>query len=366
MTEQRYAKRRDRLRSRIRAKRLDALLVTGCANVTYLTGFTGDSSFLLVMPQREILISDNRYTIQIAEECPGLETLIRQPGQSMIEATAGLLNRLRLSRVGIESGTTTVAFWEGLKSELKHAVPVPVEGLVEQLRAVKDAYEVAQIREAIHLAERGFEFLRASLTEAMTEREAAYELEHALRRFGAEGCSFPPIVAAGPRAALPHARPGDERIGEARLLLVDWGATTRSGYRSDLTRVLATANISPKLAKLYEVVLSAQRAGMAAIRPGVLGREVDAAARSVIEQAGLGRFFGHGLGHGIGLEIHEAPRLGPDSETPLKPGMVVTIEPGVYLPGWGGVRLEDDILVTRDGAEVLTTLGADLERVLLS
>jgi Xaa-Pro aminopeptidase len=194
-----------------------------------------------------------------------------------------------------------------------------------------------------------------------TELRVAHELEHAMRRLGALRASFEPIVAAGRRSALPHARATAAPIGAGGFVLVDWGASDVSGYKSDLTRLIATDKISPKLAKIYRVVLKAQRRGIEVVRPGAKCADVDAAARAVITNSGYGKNFGHGLGHGIGLEIHEGPRVNPRSEETLAPGMVITIEPGIYLPGWGGVRIEDDVLVTRDGFEVLSTLAKELE-----
>ncbi len=238
-------------------------------------------------------------------------------------------------------------------------------GLVEELRVVKDKEEIAEICLAARYAEKGFAVLRATLRPERTEKEVADELENQMRLFGAKGCSFPSIVAVGARAALPHARPTSQRIGEADFVLVDWGATAQQ-YKSDLTRVLVTGKISPKLERMYQVVLNAQKRAIAAVRPGLKGRDVDAVARGIIAKAGFGRYFGHGLGHGLGLDIHEAPRLAAASEQILKPGMVVTVEPGVYLPGWGGVRIEDDVLVTKTGCEVLTDVPKELDEVVVA
>ncbi len=206
--------------------------------------------------------------------------------------------------------------------------------------------------------------VRASLTGSQTEREVAANIEHEIRRFGGRGCSFEPIVAVGARAALPHAPPTERQMREADFVLIDWGA--REGlYVSDLTRVFVTGRISPKLERVYEVVLKAQLRAIETLRPGVRMADVDRAARSVIEQAGFGERFGHGLGHGIGLAVHEAPRLVDQNQQELKPGMVITVEPGIYLPGWGGVRIEDDVLITRDGHEVLSSLPKSLDSSLI-
>lgn len=362
----RYAARRQRLISRIRKSEADALLVTNFTNVTYLTGFSGDSSYLLLGRDLAVLISDSRYTTQIEEECPGLDVRIRANTEPIVDAAGDVARQSKLGKLGIESNSVTVAQFETLTEKSKPLELAPLSGLVEELRAVKDADELAEIRKAVVQAQRGFEFLRASLVGTATEREAAHDLEHAMRRFGACEAAFDPIVAVGARAALPHARPGDQRISDAEFVLVDWGASTQGGYKCDLTRVLVTGKILPKLEKIYRVVLNAQRRGIEAVRPGARCCDVDAAARDEIAKAGFGKNFGHGLGHGFGLEIHESPRLGPSSQEELKPGMVVTVEPGIYLPGWGGVRIEDDVLVTRDGFEVLTSTPKDFDEAIVA
>jgi Xaa-Pro aminopeptidase len=233
---------------------------------------------------------------------------------------------------------------------------------VERLRAVKDPSEVAQIREAIAFAERAFAAWRARLRPEDTEKDLADAMEMQVRWVGGKTTSFPTIVAVGERAALPHAPPTKKTIAQAEFVLVDWGASG-AFYKSDLTRVLATRTISPKLEEVYTVVLNAQAQALQRIRPGAKGHDIDAVARSVIAGSGYGDFFGHGLGHGIGLQIHEAPAVRPNSDWVLQPGMVLTVEPGIYLPGWGGVRIEDDVVVTPDGCEVLTHVPKDLSAI---
>lgn len=332
------------------------MLVTGEVNVRYLTGFTGDSTSLLIGPEIEILISDSRYTTQIAEECPGVDVHIRKVTEKLSDAIIQVVKRCKLHRVGYEGHLLTADSLEALKSGLKTVEFRSISGKIEsELRAIKDAGEIAELRTAVGYAERAFDLLRASLTPQMTELEAAWELERAIRKFGGLGMSFPPIVAVGDRAALPHYRPQRIPLSEAGLLLVDWGALTFSGYHSDLTRTLFTGPPTRKFEKVYQTVLKAQERAIRAIRPGQTCRVVDQKARGYIAEAGFEKYFGHGLGHGIGLEIHEAPRLSPTSETVLQPGMIVTVEPGIYLPGQGGVRIEDDVLVTSDGCEVLST-----------
>jgi Xaa-Pro aminopeptidase len=359
----RTPQRREKIARTLRADRVDALLVASATNVRYLTGFTGDSSTLLLGRDRAVVVSDGRFTTQLEEECPGLDAHIRGVGQPMAAAVAEVAVKLGIRRLGFEAAAVTVADFEALKAALPSAELIPLGGRIEALRAVKDREEVAAIREAVGFAERAFAMLRAGLRADESEKDAADALETYLRRCGASGASFPPIVAVGPRSALPHARPtAGVRIGQADFVLVDWGAAGEP-YKSDLTRVLVTGKVAPKFEKVYRTVLAAQERGIAAIRPGVKARDVDAEARSVIEEAGFGRFFRHGLGHGLGIDIHEAPALRKDSDVALEPGMVVTVEPGVYLPGWGGIRIEDDVLVTDDGCEVLTHVPKSLDSV---
>jgi Xaa-Pro aminopeptidase len=237
-------------------------------------------------------------------------------------------------------------------------------GMVEHLRQVKDKEEVALIRQAIGIAEKSFAVIRAGLCPEQTERQIGDALERQFHLFGGDGPAFAPIAAVGPRSALPHAQLTDCRVGAGDILLVDWGAQGQL-YKSDLTRVLVTGKISTKLRRVYEVVLRAQARAIAAIRPGAPTTKVDAAARSVIAEAGWNRRFNHGIGHGFGLEIHEAPRMSAKCPVTLEAGMVVTVEPGVYLPGWGGIRIEDDLLVTRDGHEVLTSLPKRFEEMVV-
>ena len=343
----------------------DAILITNFTNVTYLTGFTGDDSYLLVGADVEVMLSDPRYTQQLGEECPGLDLAIRRPSATIISLVESVVKKAHVMRLAVEAASMTLHMHDRIAAALPHVVLIPTSGLVEKQREIKDKEEVDEIREAIRLAEQAFGVIRAALRPEQTEREIAFELEHQIRRFGGAGCGFPPIVAVGARAALPHAVPTQQQVGAGDLLLIDWGATARL-YCSDLTRILVTGRISPKLERIYGVVLRAQEQAIASIRPGVLMSEVDAIARGVIAKAGYGKQFGHGLGHGFGLEIHEAPRLAAQQDRPLKAGMVVTVEPGIYFPQWGGVRIEDDILVTRDGHEVLSSLPKELDRCVVN
>ncbi|MBX3434749.1 MAG: aminopeptidase P family protein [Pirellulales bacterium] len=356
-----HAARRDKLRKLLKKEQLDALLVTNFLNVTYLTGFTGDDSYLVLTATDAIIVSDMRYDQQLGDECPDCELVIRGPGTKILDFVVTTVEKARARRLGIEGDSMSVSLRDAVADALPKATLVPTSGWVEELRAIKDKDEIDRTRKACEQARRAFEVVRAGMTPETTENQIAADLEYQVRRFGAKGLSFTPIVGVGERGALPHGKPTDKRVGEADFILIDWGAN-EGLYMSDLTRVLATGMISPKLRKLYDVVLTAQRAGIAAIRPGATCEEVDAAARGVIEKAGYGKHFGHGLGHGTGLEIHEAPRLARGQKTELKPGMIVTVEPGIYFPEWGGIRIEDDILVTRDGHEVLTSVPKELDQ----
>lgn len=345
--------RRDKLRRSMKKAGCDALLVTDVVNVTYLTGFTGDSSYLLVRKDGDVLFSDFRYTQQIEEECPGLDMEIRNRTTSLLDLLEKVVKKAGMQRLGIEADAVTVSLHGKITEKLSKLEVIATSGLVEELRMVKDRSEIAELRRAVDLAAKGFGVLRATLKPEKTEIQIRDELEYQIRCFGASDRGFPSIIAVGPRAALPHAVPTDRTVGSDNILLVDWGA--KSGlYTSDLTRVLVTGKLTAKFERIYNIVLEAQKAAISAIRPGVTCEEVDTAARSVIENAGFGKKFGHGLGHGIGLQVHETPFMGKKCQTVMKPGMVVTVEPGIYLPGWGGVRIEDDVLVTRDGAEVLS------------
>lgn len=351
----RYNTRRNKLRRELKRAGMDSILITNFTNVTYLTGFTGDDSYLLITPTDEVMVSDSRYSQQLEEECPGLDVVIRTSAMPMMASLAKLTKKTGVRKMALESQSLTLSLFDQLEATLAGVTLSRSSGLVEGLREIKDAHEIQEIRNAIDLAQRTFAVIRASLRPEQTEKEVAYAIENQIRLFGGNGCSFPPIVAVGPRAALPHAHPTHHQIKESGFVLIDWGAVGNL-YISDLTRVLVTGKIPAKLERIYNIVLQAQLAAIKKIKPGAIMKDVDAAARSVITKAGYGKRFGHSLGHGIGLEVHEGPGLAPRQERPLKAGMVVTVEPGIYLPNWGGVRIEDDILVTRDGHEVLSSV----------
>ena len=267
--------------------------------------------------------------------------------------------------MAFESANISVADFHLLGDHAPTVNTLATRGWVEKLRMIKDVGELDSIRAAIKIAENAFSEFKAGLVAGRTEKELSDSLEFAIRRAGGIGSAFPPILAIGANAALPHYRPGlTMRVGDADFLLVDWGATAPAGYRSDLTRMVVTGKLTHQFTRLYGAVLEAQTQAIRHLRPGRTAREIDSKARASLIDAGLGEYFTHGLGHGFGLEIHEQPFMGRDPDFHLEPGMVLTVEPGVYLPGWGGIRIEDDILITHDGVEVLTKLPKNVDDLL--
>jgi len=346
--------RLERLRDELKRRRLDGLLVSSVAGVRYLSGFSGEDTLALVTRRGQYLITDFRFKEEAALSAPLFRTLIHKRGlMGMAEKTA---RRLRLKRLGYQENVVTAAGLGALKGG-KRLVPVGL--MVDRLRAVKSPAEVAVLRTAVRAAERGLRAARRGLRPGASERSAAAELRYRLvKTGGAQDQAFETIVAEGPRGSLPHARPTERPIRRNSVVLIDWGA--RCGfYHSDLTRVVALGRIPRTYGRLVGIVRKAQLAAMERIRPGARFRDVDGAAREVIAKAGYKGRFGHALGHGLGLEVHEFPRVGPRSEGKLESGMVFTVEPGIYLPGRFGVRLEDDVLVTETGCEVLSSLPHD-------
>jgi Xaa-Pro aminopeptidase len=339
---------------------IDSMLVTDEINVRYLSRFSGDSSYLLVQRGGTTILSDGRYETQIASECSGLASVIRPPGQLLPDLTQSVLNEAGDKRVGIEADHLALASFRYFDENCQAIELVETSGVVERQRMIKDEDEITITRQAVRIAERAFEALLPMLTEGWSERAIAFELESKMRFLGAEGCSFAPIVAAGAAGALPHYHPKSDIIGDAATLLIDWGACFQ-GYASDLTRTLHREHASEAFRRAYDAVLEAQLAAIDAIKPGVDAKQVDAAARGVLERSGLGDAFKHGLGHGTGLQIHESPRMSSISNEKLASGMIITVEPGVYFEGDFGIRIEDDILVTETGCEILSHLPKGLD-----
>jgi Xaa-Pro aminopeptidase len=358
------SRRRAALRKARTDRKVDALLVSCREDVGYLTGFAGEDSVVAFGPNWACLITDGRFAEQAGKQCPGLEIHVRTG--SMTAAIAAILKGHGVRRLGVQAEHMTLQVKDRLDRAAVAGRIVPVQNVTASLRAVKDADELRLIRRAIAVAEGAFRDLTAKGVRALigrSEQEVAADLDYRMRLLGAIP-AFDTIVAAGPHASQPHYLPGRTPVRHNNAVLIDWGASV-GGYCSDLTRVVFTGRIRPELSQAYDVVLRAQAAGIAAARPGVVCRTVDAAARKVIEQAGYGKQFLHGLGHGFGRAVHEAPTLGARSTDRLRDGMVVTVEPGIYLPGIGGIRIEDDILVTSHGPRRLSSLPRGLQAVTL-
>ncbi|QIS13457.1 M24 family metallopeptidase [Nocardia arthritidis] len=360
-----YAARRGALRSLLVENEVDALLVTDLVNIRYLTGFTGSNAVLLVhcwdmrnAEERTVICTDGRYRTQVAEQVPDLRAEIARASARRIVELAG---EWQLGRVGFESHVVTVDQHRGFEDQSTGLELVPTPGLIEQLRMVKDAYEVEQLRAACAAGDAGLAALleRGGLRPGRTERQVARDLEWAMFEVGAEALAFETIVAAGANSAVPHHRPTDAVLKTGDFVKLDFGALV-NGYHSDMTRTFVLGAASDWQREVYALVQASQRAGCAALKPGASVAGVDAAARAVIEEAGHGALFVHGLGHGVGLRIHEAPGLAKTGTGTLLSGVAVTVEPGVYFPGRGGVRIEDTLVVREGGPELLTHTSKDL------
>jgi Xaa-Pro aminopeptidase len=350
----------DALLAAIAERELDALLVSDLVNVRWLTGFTGSNAASVVGPAQRRFLTDFRYLTQASEQVD--EEWEREISSDLLKRVAEGLPDGPL-RLGFDDAHLSVKQHAQLAEQVGEGVElVAAGGVVEALRAVKDPSEIDAIRAAARLADAAFEEVVGAGIVGRTEREVALDLEIAMRRRGAEAPSFAPIVAAGAHGALPHAVPRDVPIPAGTLVVIDWGAQL-GGYASDCTRTVATGQLDSRDHAVYDLVLRAQEAALEAVRPGPTGREVDAIARAIIDEAGHAEHFGHGLGHGVGLEVHEGPRLSKVGTDPLGAGNVVTVEPGVYVPGAVGVRIEDLVAITEDGHEVLSGLPKTLRTV---
>ena len=354
-----FEERRRLVAGGLGARKLDALLVSFSPNLRYLSGFTGSSGVLLVLTGKSILITDPRYTIQAAQESSCQVRIAKGP---LVLDVVAAIKRHGLKRIGYEPARMTCDFHESLKSRLPMRASLEAApGWVEELRMVKSPAEIALIRRSVETNSRAFEHVAARVKPGMKEQDLAAELEYRMRRLGAEKPSFETIVAGGVRSALPHAQPTAAPLRRG-LVVVDMGAM-QDGYCSDMTRMLFLGVPGPKVKRAYRAVLEAQLAGIDAVRAGARTARVDAAARNVLKGYGLDRAFVHSTGHGLGLEIHEPPRIGKRDKTTLQAGMAITIEPGVYLEGFGGIRIEDTVVVTDRGCEILTPTAKELRAI---
>jgi Xaa-Pro aminopeptidase len=357
MASSEFELRRQTVADGLAARKLDALLVSFSPNLRYLSGFTGSNGALLVLPGKSILFTDPRYTIQASQE---VTCRVRIATGPLLLDVATAIQRLGVRRIGYEPARMTCDVFEALKSRLPLKASLEAApGWIEDLRLVKSAEEIARIRRSVATNSRAFEQVAARVRPGMKEQDLAAELEYRMRRLGAEKPSFETIVAGGSRSALPHAQPTSAPLRTGGLVVVDMGAI-QDGYCSDMTRMLFLGKPGAKVKHAYRAVLEAQLAALDAVRAGVSTARVDAAARHVLKGYSLDRAFIHSTGHGLGLEIHEPPRIGKRDKARLQAGMAITIEPGVYLEGFGGIRIEDTVIVTERGCEILTPTTKEL------
>ena len=353
-----YQGRQTRLLKNLGDTKLDSLLVTHLPNVCYLCGFTGSAGVLLLTPDGNRFFTDGRYRDQARTEVQGAQVIVAK-GSALL-AAAKALSGMRRGTIGVEAGHLTLASHNLLKEAVPPRIRLrPVNALVEEQRMVKEPAEIERIRAAVLLAASLFEPTLALVRPGVRESAIAAKLEYAARRGGAERMAFETIVAAGPRSALPHWRASAQPVPRAGFVVLDFGVIL-AGYCSDMTRTVHVGRPTGRARQMYRAVQQAQQAAIAAVRPGIAASQVDRAARSVLRRAGLARYFTHSTGHGVGLEIHEPPRLGRGQRDILRPGMVVTVEPGIYIAGEGGVRIEDLVVVTETGCEVLTPTSKEL------
>ena len=339
------------IRDRLSKEGVEAFLITHLVNVRYLSGFTGSFAALLISPQEALFITDSRYEEQSSQEVSSrFSKVILKPGQRLSQ----IIGEHGWRSLAIED-TLTLAQYNRLKEALGEVRLVTWSGVVEGLRKIKSKEEIAKIKKAVELAQKAYLGVKEDIKPGKVERDVALDMEFIMRKAGAQAAAFDFIVASGYRSALPHGTASSKEIQAGDLVILDFGARWE-GYHSDITRTLKVGEWSDWGEKIYRLVLEAQEAALEAVKPGMMAKDVDALARRVIEKGGYGGFFGHGLGHGVGLEVHEAPSLSPSSQDILEEGMVFTLEPGIYLPGKGGVRVEDMVYLGPHGPEVLTNL----------
>ncbi|PWT98476.1 MAG: aminopeptidase P family protein [Terriglobia bacterium] len=355
-----YTERRRTVASGLAGRKLDAMLIAFSPNLRYLTGFTGSNGSLLLLPDDAILFTDPRYQIQARQE---VNCRVRIAKGALLLDVAAAIGKLRLRRIGYEPSRMTCDFFNSLTARLPLKTSLEaVSGWIEELRMIKSPPEQQLIRRSVETNSRAFDQAVARARAGMKEQDLAAELEYRMRRLGAEKPAFETIVAAGARSALPHAQPTRARMEAGGLVVVDMGAM-QDGYCSDMTRMLFLGTPPAKVKRTYRAVLEAQLAAIDTVRPGVSTAQVDRQARRVLKSYGLDRAFVHSTGHGLGLEIHEPPRIGKRDKSRLKAGMTVTIEPGVYLEGFGGIRIEDTVVVTETGCEILTPTSKELREI---
>lgn len=351
--------RLNRLVAQFPEKELDALLISAPENRRYLSGFTGSAGYLFISSERAVLVTDSRYTEQATNQAPDFQVMqVRGGWDWLLEQ----LKETGVKRVGFESRDMTVATYNSLvgavkdDSALSQVSMIATAEMPEEGRVFKDQRELALLQRAIDASDAAMEAVCPNITTGMTEKEVAWRMEMAMRDFGADGISFDTIVASGPNGAMAHHRPSDRAIQAGEPIVIDMGAIAE-GYCSDITRTVVVGEPDETFHKIYDIVLGAQLTAINTVRPGMTGEDCDDLSRAVIAEAGYGDNFGHSLGHGVGLAVHENPRVSPRSPDKLEPNMVFTVEPGIYLTGWGGIRIEDIVVLGDDGAKVLSKAG---------
>lgn len=349
----------DRMKKRLSDLGMDGLLLFDMKNIRYLTGFTGSEGACVIGKDKAVLLVDGRYLEQAREQVRGIDLHLFK---DKLTGLAEVLSDKSRKMIGFESSALSFDMYLKLKKRLRGRTLRPVAEEVQGLRILKDDAELALISQAVDVSHQALRKVMSFIKPGVTERDVATELEYHMKSLGAEDLSFPTIVASGPRAALPHAEPGQRRIQAGDAVIIDYGAVVE-GYHSDETCTFLMGGAHEEIGRVYAVVKEAHDRAIAAVRAGVSGREIDRIARDFIEAKGFGDHFPHGTGHGVGLDVHEAPRLAPTSDTVLQKGMVVTIEPGIYLPGQWGIRIEDMVLVEQDGCRVLTKTSKTLETI---
>lgn len=349
------SKRLEKLRSALEKQDVDAIFVESEANRRYLSGFSGTAGALFITKTEAYLVTDFRYVEQAKKQCPSFDIV---DSLSRYDSIGELASKTGIKTVAFEKDHITYTQYEWLKNHVK-AELLPVSDIVENIRLIKDEEEIRMLKKAAVIADEAFLHVTKQIKSGMTEREIRDELEFFMRKQGADGSSFDIIVASGWRSALPHGVASEKKIEKGELVTMDFGAYYQ-GYCSDITRTVAIGEPSPQLKEIYDIVYDAQIQAVNTIGPNMTGKEADEIARQVIEEKGFGSYFGHSLGHGLGMEVHERPRLSKNEKTVLQPGMVVTVEPGIYVPDVGGTRIEDDIVITENGNERLTTSTKEL------
>jgi len=346
-----------RLREKLNDSNVDAILITKRQNYMYLSGFTGTAAHLLITAEDAYLITDFRYVEQASKQAPLFE-VIKYQGSIELEIKK-ILEKLSIRKLGFEAGNLTYDKYLGFKEKLDDTELIPLKDFVESLRMVKSEEEIEKIKKAVEIADKAFEHILDYIKPGITENEIAAELEYFMKKNGAQGPSFETIVASGTRSAMPHGVASEKEIQHGDIITMDYGAIYE-GYCSDMTRTVFVGHAQDKLKEIYEIVLNAQVEALRGAFEGKTGREIDSIAREIIAKAGYGENFGHGLGHGVGLEIHEEPRLSVSGEKVMKNGMVVTVEPGIYIEGLGGVRIEDMIVINDNQPLILTKSPKEL------